>query len=310
MDWDSVMLWLTRALIGGGSISAVVLGLLYSFQERLIYIPKIPGIPNDFQYYPNDYGLDYEDVDLTAKDGTKLHAWYLHPRGWTLATRQQRPTVLFFQENAGNMSFRLPFLRLLARYLNCAIFAPSYRGYGRSQGQPNEAGIRLDAQAALDTLLQRTDVDKGMVVVMGKSLGGAVALHLAADNPSAFRAIVIENTFLSIEDVAPKMLPFLGPVLGRGKIGNFLIRNKWRNYEAIQKISNTPILMLSAGQDEIVPQSHMQTLYEELGGSKNSTCSWADFPEAHHNDTYEVAAPQYWQAMLAFFRQYVPIGEQ
>lgn len=46
----------------------------------------------------------------------------------------------------------------------------------------------------------------------------------------------------------PQMLPFLGPVLGRGKIGNFLIRNKWRNYEAIKKISNTPILMLSAGQ--------------------------------------------------------------
>ena len=59
-----------------------------------------------------------------------------------------------------------------------------------------------------------------------------------------------------------------------------------------------------------MPQSHMRTLYEEIGGSKNITCSWAEFPEAHHNDTYEVAAPQYWQAMLAFFRQYVPIGEQ
>lgn len=43
------------------------------------------------------------------------------------------------------------------------------------------------------------------VVVMGKSLGGAVALHLAAANPKVFRAIVIENTFLSIEDVAPKV---------------------------------------------------------------------------------------------------------
>lgn len=48
------------------------------------------------------------------------------------------------------------------------------------------------------------------VVVMGKSLGGAVALHLAADNPSTFKAIVVENTFLSIEDVAPKV-----PLLNR-----------------------------------------------------------------------------------------------
>ena len=133
-----------------------------------------------------------------------MHAWYLHPKGWTLASRKQRPTVLFFQENAGNMSFRLPFLRLLARYLDCSIFAPrllqcprctrdlemsarflfsglcstevftvilmrqcvrSYRGYGRSQGQPSEAGIKLDAQAALDHLLQRPDVDKDLVRV-------------------------------------------------------------------------------------------------------------------------------------------------
>ena len=65
-----------------------------------------------------------QDVDLTAEDGTKLHAWYLHPMGWSKEARRQRPTVLFFQENAGSMTFRLPFLKLLARYLDCSIFAP------------------------------------------------------------------------------------------------------------------------------------------------------------------------------------------
>ena len=60
---------------------------------------------------------------MTAKDDTKLHAWFLQPRGWSRAQRAQRPVVLFFQENAGNMSFRLPFLRLLTRYLDCSVFA-------------------------------------------------------------------------------------------------------------------------------------------------------------------------------------------
>ncbi len=58
-----------------------------------------------------------------------------------------------------------------------------------------------------------------------------------------------------------------------------------------------------------MPQSHMQSLYDDIGGADNKRCSWAEFPEAHHNDTYEVAAPQYWQAMLAFFRQFVPVAE-
>ena len=130
-----------------------------------IYIPKIPGVPSNFQYYPDDFGLDFEvsvdspsaerarlepavfllcaahaaptllagsgypalvaaqDVGVTAEDGTKLHAWFLQPRGWSKALRAQRPVVLFFQENAGNMSYRLPFLRLLTRYLDCSVFA-------------------------------------------------------------------------------------------------------------------------------------------------------------------------------------------
>jgi len=58
----------------------------------------------------------------------------------------------------------------------------SYRGYGQSEGKPNQRGLQLDAQAALDHLLSRDDINTEAVVVFGRSLGGAVALHLAADN--------------------------------------------------------------------------------------------------------------------------------
>ncbi len=65
-----------------------------------------------------------QDVWLTAADGTRLHAWYLHPRTLpSAAQRRARPAVLFLQENAGNMALRLPFLRLLARYLDASVLA-------------------------------------------------------------------------------------------------------------------------------------------------------------------------------------------
>ena len=59
------------------------------------------------------------------------------------------------------------------------------------------------------------------VVVLGKSLGGAVALHVAATNPDRVAAVIVENTFLSIEDVAPKVSPGPGArhqvcVVGQG----------------------------------------------------------------------------------------------
>lgn len=69
-----------------------------------------------------------QDVWLTADDGTKLHAWLLVPRGWNREQVKEQPVFLFFQENAGNMSHRLPFLRLIAQQLQVSIFAPRCAG--------------------------------------------------------------------------------------------------------------------------------------------------------------------------------------
>ena len=71
-----------------------------------IYVPRLPGIPSDYPYFPDAFHLAYEDVWLTTADGLRLHAWLMWPRHWGPDERQRRPTVLFFQENAGNMAFR------------------------------------------------------------------------------------------------------------------------------------------------------------------------------------------------------------
>lgn len=128
-----------------------------------------------------------QDVWLTASDGTKLHAWLLVPRGLGRDELAARPLVVFFQENAGNMSHRLPFLRLVASQLRAPIFALDYRGYGQSEGSPSQSGIMRDAQAALEHVLARADAGGGGVFLFGRSLGGAVAIHLAAANPGKVR---------------------------------------------------------------------------------------------------------------------------
>lgn len=66
-------------------------------------------------------------------------------------------------------------------------FLCSYRGYGQSEGKPNQRGLQLDAQAALDHLLSRDDINGDYIITFGRSLGGAVAVHLAADNQDKVR---------------------------------------------------------------------------------------------------------------------------
>jgi hypothetical protein len=63
-------------------------------------------MPNEYPYTPDQWGMGYEDVWLTTPDGLRLHAWYMWPAHWDAAQRRAAPTVVFFQENAGNMAYR------------------------------------------------------------------------------------------------------------------------------------------------------------------------------------------------------------
>eukprot|EP00954_Amorphochlora_amoebiformis_P013726 1078150-Amorphochlora_amoeboformis.AAC.1 len=105
--------------------------------------------------------------------------------------------------NAGNIGYRLPGLRELFHIIDCDIFIIDYRGYGNSSGSPSESGLVLDAKAALTYLTERAHVDKKYlietsfcyanivmrdvncrnIIVFGRSLGGAVAIALAAKYP-------------------------------------------------------------------------------------------------------------------------------
>ena len=71
-----------------------------------IYVPRLPGIPSNYPYCPDDFGLAYEDVWITAADGTQLHAWLIWWGEWTPEERRSRPTVLFFQARACTFACR------------------------------------------------------------------------------------------------------------------------------------------------------------------------------------------------------------
>lgn len=104
------------------------------------------------------------------------------------------------------MTFRLPFLKALIRNTGATVFALDYRGYGHSAGSPSERGIQADARSALNHVYQRKDVDTSHIFAFGRSLGGAVALHLAAgDAEKRIHGLVIENAFASVEEMVPQV---------------------------------------------------------------------------------------------------------
>jgi fermentation-respiration switch protein FrsA (DUF1100 family) len=80
-----------------------------------------------------------------------------------------------------------------------------YRGYGLSTGTPNEKGLAIDAQTGLDYIRSRAELKGSKVIIYGQSLGGAVAIGLAAKNEGkGIAGIILENTFTSIRKLIPR----------------------------------------------------------------------------------------------------------
>jgi hypothetical protein len=247
-----------------------VLLLAMLFENQLIFFPS--KFPEGFW---NPVGLAQEDVWLQSADGTTLHAWFV-PHNAPAAF------VLFCHGNAGNLTHREHILRSLRDVVGVSVLIFDYRGYGRSQGRPSETGILADARAARRWLAQRAGIAENQLVLMGESLGGAVAVDLAADGGA--RGLILESTFSSLADVAAYHYPWL-PI-------RWLLRTK---LDAVAKIAayRGPLLQTHGDSDTIVPDHFGRRLFEAAKGPKQ----FLVIPGADHNDPRDRA---YYEKLRAF----------
>jgi fermentation-respiration switch protein FrsA (DUF1100 family) len=232
-------------LIGLLAVAAVVLvGLVWLFQRRLIYFPVDEPMPP-----AADLLRGAEELTLHTVDGLELGAWFV-----PAATRRPRATVLVFNGNAGNRTFRAPLAAALSgQGFNVMLF--DYRGYGGNPGRPSERGLLADARAAREALVARDDVNAERVVLFGESLGAAVALASAVERPPA--ALVLRSPFTSLTDVGRAHYPFL-PV-------RWLLADRYPSIERVAGLT-CPLLVIAGDRDRIVPTEQSRALYESAPG--------------------------------------------
>jgi fermentation-respiration switch protein FrsA (DUF1100 family) len=240
-----------------------------SLDELLLFFPS--------KYPAGDYrpsGLRFEDAWFSAADGTKLHGWYC-------PCEQSRAVVLFAHGNAGNISHRGPRLARLQRDLRVAVLAFDYRGYGRSEGRPTVDGILQDARAARKYLASKTGLPEANLVLMGESLGGAVAADLAANGA---RGLILESTFSSLKDVAAHHYPSLAWLVPEAKL----------NSTAKLATYHGPLLISHGDADRTIPYDLGRKLYDAATGPKE----FLKIPGGDHNDP---KTTEYHEALNRFF---------
>ncbi|MEM9305299.1 MAG: alpha/beta hydrolase, partial [Pseudomonadota bacterium] len=228
-------------LLSAGALLYVGFGLLlWLMQERMVFLPNMPG--RALTATPEDVGLDYEHIDFEAADGVRLH-------GWFVPAPDRRGTVLFFHGNAGNISHRLESIAVFRR-LGLDTFIIDYRGYGRSEGRPSEAGIYRDADAAWNHLRQERSIAAQEIVIFGRSLGGTAAAWLGAREEPA--ALIVESSMTSAADMASRSYPIYPTSL--------ILRLEFPVRDAIAR-ATAPVLVVHARQDELIPFAMGEALF-------------------------------------------------
>jgi fermentation-respiration switch protein FrsA (DUF1100 family) len=253
----------------------IIVGLLARlFENRLIYFP--PRYPEGF-VPPDVFGLQPEEIWLTTTDGIRLDGYFLPAPG--------SPKVfLWFHGNAENIGMGLGQMKTFSR-LGVNILAVDYRGYGKSEGSPDEAGVYRDAEAAYRYLAESRRFDPKNIYIYGHSLGGAVAVDLASRHECG--GLIVESSFTSVRKLARRLYHIPGI--------EFVPKSRFDSVGKIARV-RAPVLIIHGTHDQLIPFDQGRELFEAAAEPK----SFMPIEGAGHDDPYAAGGEKYLEGLRTF----------
>ena len=271
---------------------------LFARQRHLIYRPKaesalLPSTPA--------FDLPYEDVWISiANSNEKLHGWWISASAAKEKYRaianepvnilETSKVMLYFCGVGRNMGDYNYLARVAAfRQLGFSVLVVDYRGYGQSKGNfPSESQVYQDAEAAWNYLQTVRRIPPQQILIYGESLGGAIALDLAIQQPQA-GGLIMQSSFTSMKDA----------VRSRGFLQLFptdlLLTERFNSVEKIRSLQ-IPVLFLHGFNDSVVPANMSQQLYNAAPHPKQIFF----IAGANHVRIYQPADQSYLRAIQRF----------
>ncbi|MBN1355264.1 alpha/beta hydrolase [bacterium] len=269
------------------------------FMAVLIYFGSVAVIAlreDAYLYYPTRYpeywaeppGGAFE-TEFQLSEGSRIHGvWF--------PGRETGPVILFLHGNAGHLVNRYPLIRFLQNLESRpGVLIVDYPGYGKSTGKPKESNLYETGTAACRYLQENLNVPPDRLILFGRSLGAAAALHTAITLRCA--GLVMECPLLSVPHMAGEYYPYL-PGLG------WFSRQRFDNEKMIRKL-NVPLLIIHGGRDRVIPVHHGRELFETALEPKR----YVEIPAADHDDIYLIDTKQYRRAWMDFIRDILPEDE-
>lgn len=232
--------------------------LLFLFQSKLIFHPGKLAKDYKFRTVPLR-----EEVFIETEDGETIN-------GLFFPGDNKSRVILYFHGNAGDLSgWQFVAEDLLPSGMS--VFIIDYRGYGKSTGTISENGLRYDADAAYDFLVNEKKIQRDSILIFGRSIGSGVAVDLAARKSSA--GLILESAYTSLARLANEKVPFFFPSL--------YLRVRFDNLKKINQL-NVPVLFIHGADDTLIPPLHTKALYDKFKGKKKMFL----IDNGQHNDLH------------------------
>ncbi|MDU9022373.1 alpha/beta hydrolase [Pseudomonas corrugata] len=211
-------------------------------------------------FTPERARLEYRDVTLLTADGLKLHGWWLPVK----KGGEVKGTVLHLHGNGGNLAWHLGGSWWLPEQ-GYQVLMVDYRGYGLSEGEASLPAIYQDIDAAFKWLDQAPEVQGKPLVLLGQSLGGALAVHYLVDHPQRqqqLKALVLDGVPASYRDVGRFALSTSWLTWAFQVPLSWLVPDGDSAIGSIAQLKGVPKLIYHSLDDPIVPLSNGIRLYQ------------------------------------------------
>jgi uncharacterized protein len=233
--------------------------------------------PTPLDAYELDFGVVppelVEEVSFESLDGTLLY-------GVWARQRQPAPPLIFFHGNGANIDAYSDFVEYFWGWGTYDVFIVDYRGFGKSEGIPDEKVLTYDGVAAAEYVSAATGVAPEGTPWLSVSLGSAVAVH--TNDEVGAKALVLDSMFASADEVLDDSVGLDLP------LGWFFEDPSYDNLAAIARVED-PVLLIHGRDDDFIPPDHVEALYEAAPDPKDL---WQ--PDGvHHADAIDIVPELY-----------------
>jgi len=241
--------------------------------NRMAFYPDREVLPAD-QLPPN-----VREVRLRTIDQIEIQAYLLE-------SQSSERILIYFHGNAGNISHRIPDL-LKINSFDINVLGVGYRGYGTSRGKPSERGIYIDGKAALEYVTKELGYDLADVIILGRSIGATVAIHVSQDIDLG--GLILVTPLTSGREHARISLSGIFSLLAGG------------SFNSIGKIENVvcPILIVHGTEDNVIPIEMGRKMFESARAEKRMV----EIEGGGHNDLSTIYGTMYWPPIHEFIMQ-------